>query len=156
MVFLCPICKVENRQNAKFCRRCGRARVELEPSKTAGGADAGTPVVKEVAVPIAAVVATFEEEEIFEPADETAPQCSACWAKLRLTDKFCYGCGEPQPERNLSHLKACSQCQSLLPAGANFCFSCGHEVNSSQRRNVRSPVELFDDENSEFFPRFEA
>lgn len=157
MVFLCPICKVENRQNAKFCRRCGRARVELEPAKE--GSDKvlpGSPTVKEVAVPTAAVVASFEEEEIFEPADETAPQCSACWAKLRLTDKFCFCCGESQPERSVSHLKTCTQCRSLLPAGANFCFACGQEVSSSQRRNVRSPVELFTDENSEFFPRFEA
>ncbi len=157
MVFLCPICKVENRQNAKFCRRCGRARAELELAKeNVGSNTAGPPTVKEVAVPTAVVVATFEEEEILEPADDIAPQCSACWAKLRLTDKFCFCCGEPQPERSVSHLKTCAHCQSLLPVAANFCFACGQEVSSAGRRNVRSPVELFSDENSEFFPRFEA
>lgn len=160
MVFLCPVCKVENRQNAKFCRRCGRARLELEQAGQASGAgdshdSSEHASVKEVAVPTSAVVASFEDES-FEPVDETSPQCSACWAKLRLTDKFCFGCGEPQPERSLSHLKTCAQCQAILPMGANFCFACGSEVSSSQRRNVRSPVELFTDENSEFFPRFEA
>ena len=155
-MFLCPVCKVENRQDAKFCRRCGRARVELEQVGPFSSPDSSEHTsVKEVAVPTAAVVASFADET-FEPIDETVPQCSACWAKLRLTDKFCFGCGEPQPERSMSLLKTCIQCQSLLPVGANFCFSCGAEVSSSQRRNVRSPVELFTDENSEFFPRFEA
>jgi len=153
LVFLCPVCQVENRQNAKFCRRCGRARLDLEQLGQGGGA-AEHASVKEVAVPTAAVVASFTDE-VFEAGDETAPQCSACWAKLRLTDKFCHGCGEPQPERSVSHLVTCAQCQALLPLGANFCFSCGSEVSSS-RRNIRSPVELFTDENSEFFPRFEA
>jgi len=128
--------------------QAGQASLDANPSSEHAS-------VKEVAVPISAVVASFEDES-FEPIDETAPQCSACWAKLRLTDKFCFGCGEPQPERSLSHLKTCAQCQAILPIGANFCFSCGQEVSSSQRRNVRSPVELFTDENSEFFPRFEA
>jgi predicted amidophosphoribosyltransferase len=163
LVFLCPVCRVENRQNAKFCRRCGRARLDLEQAGQASGSieSIASKVltehasVKEVDVPTSAVVASFEDES-FEPLDETSPQCSACWAKLRLTDKFCFGCGEPQPERSLAHLKTCMQCQAILPLGANFCFSCGQEVNSSKRRNVRSPVELFTDENSEFFPRFEA
>ncbi len=151
-MFLCPLCNVENRQNAKFCRRCGRGRQELE--EAAGGQPA--PIsVKEVPVPLSAVIASFEEQEPVDPNDESAPQCPQCWAKLRLTDKFCYGCGEPQPARNVSHMKTCSSCQSILPAGANFCFSCGSEVQAS-RRNVRTPVELFADENSEFFPRFEA
>lgn len=155
LAFLCPVCKVENRQNAKFCRRCGRARAELETllkSEETAGAHVS---VKEVAVPNSAVVASFAEET-FEPGDDTAPQCSACWAKLRLTDKFCFGCGESQPERSVAHLKTCLQCQAILPVSANFCFACGTELNGSQRRNVRSPVELFTDENSEFFPRFEA
>lgn len=157
MVFLCPVCKVENRQNAKFCRRCGRSRLDLEQlTKSQQSADAPVHAsVKEVPVPTAAVVASFEDDT-FEPINEAEPQCSACWAKLRLTDKFCFGCGEPQPERTMAHLKTCMQCHALLPLGANFCFSCGSEVSSSQRRNVRSPVELFTDENSEFFPRFEA
>lgn len=157
MVFLCPICKVENRQNAKFCRRCGRARSDLEKAQEApSSTPPSNPTIKEVVVPTAAVVASFEEPEIFQSADEIAPQCSACWAKLRLTDKYCFCCGEPQPERSVSHLKTCIQCGSLLPGGANFCFACGQEVISSNRRHVRSPVELFTDENSEFFPRFEA
>ncbi len=157
MVFLCPICKVENRQNAKFCRRCGRARSELEKAREATDiTPAANPTIKEVIVPTAAVVASFEQSEVLESAEETAPQCSSCWAKLRLTDKYCFCCGESQPARSVSHLKTCMQCQSLLPGGANFCFSCGQEVVASNRRNVRSPVELFTDENSEFFPRFEA
>lgn len=157
LVFLCPICKVENRQNAKFCRRCGRARSDLEKAQEApSSTPPSNPTIKEVVVPTAAVVASFEEPEIFQSADEIAPQCSACWAKLRLTDKYCFCCGEPQPERSVSHLKTCIQCGSLLPGGANFCFACGQEVISSNRRHVRSPVELFTDENSEFFPRFEA
>lgn len=153
-MFLCPICNVENRQNAKFCRRCGRTRQELEEAVQAQPENAHVSV-KEVPVPISAVIASFEEQEPVDPNDDAAPQCPQCWAKLRLTDKYCYGCGEPQPARNVSHLSACRGCQSILPAGANFCFSCGAEVAAS-RRHVRTPVELFADENSEFFPRFEA
>lgn len=157
-MFLCPICNVENRQNAKFCRRCGRGRHELEEAARADSPERENIAhisVKEVSVPLSAVIASFEGQEPVDPNDESAPQCPQCWAKLRLTDKFCYGCGEPQPARNVSHLKTCTNCQSILPAGANFCFSCGAEVTTT-RHKVRTPVELFADENSEFFPRFEA
>ncbi len=111
--------------------------------------------VKEVHVPVAAVVASFEEK-LIEPGRTGEPQCGSCFARVRNTDKYCFGCGEPQPVRQIPNMVNCTECSTPLPEKANYCFHCGHEVNPVARRQVRTSAELFSDENSEFFPRFEA
>ncbi|HEY9785210.1 MAG TPA: zinc ribbon domain-containing protein [Candidatus Obscuribacterales bacterium] len=88
--------------------------------------------------------------------EQVEPVCTSCWTQLRATDKFCCWCGEAQPHRVLPYMKSCIECQTALPDKANFCYLCGSEVTSGARRRVKTPVELFRDENSEFFPRYEA
>lgn len=155
MVFVCPACQVENRQNAKFCRKCGRTRDQLEKALDSPSPGNEHVSEKEVLVPTAALVATFSDK-LIETAPPDDPQCSSCWARVRNTDKYCFGCGEPQPVRSVPTMISCSECATPLPQKANYCFHCGHEANPVARRQVRNSAELFSDENSEFFPRFEA
>ena len=89
-----------------------------------------------------------------EPAPD--PHCPSCRTMLRATDKFCCWCGEPQPLRNLPLRKTCSQCSTVLPEKANFCYSCGAELAAANNKKIRFPIELFTEEESEFFPRFDA
>jgi RNA polymerase subunit RPABC4/transcription elongation factor Spt4 len=84
------------------------------------------------------------------------PQCPECSTMLRATDKFCCWCGERQPERSIPYMKLCLVCNALLPGKANFCCVCGSSVTNFNRRKVKAPLELFHDEESEFFPKFEA
>ncbi|CAN5663548.1 hypothetical protein BH10CYA1_BH10CYA1_51880 [soil metagenome] len=88
--------------------------------------------------------------------DLNSPECPSCWKALRATDKFCCWCGEAQPNRVLPFLKLCLECSTFLPEKANYCYACGTDVGYSSRRKVRVPHELFKDEESEFFPRFDA
>jgi len=84
------------------------------------------------------------------------PQCPECRTMLRATDKFCCWCGARQPERSIPYMKLCLECNALLPGKANFCCVCGSGVTNFARRKVKVPLELFRDEDSEFFPKFEA
>lgn len=88
--------------------------------------------------------------------DFSSPECPTCWTALRVSDKYCSWCGEPQPMRTLPYERACLRCSMLLPQKANFCHACGNEVTVNAWRKVRTPAELFEEEGSEFFPRFEA
>ncbi|HEY9679406.1 MAG TPA: zinc ribbon domain-containing protein [Drouetiella sp.] len=91
-----------------------------------------------------------------ERTEQQPPQCPSCWETLRATDKFCCWCGEAQPNRVLPFMKLCLECNTFLPEKANYCYACGTDVGYSSRRKVRLPAELFKDEDSEFFPRFDA
>lgn len=239
-MFFCPDCHVSNRSDAKFCRRCGRSRSDLErgevsvavaetpvasttetptdstaeiptptasTSETASASTAGisviplsvdppaiepTPLTPPVAPPVAPSVhlsisppqppvepesftpsggfdqvqvsaeapelaMNIEQEvSLSAPPDLNSPECPSCWKALRATDKFCCWCGEAQPNRVLPFLKLCLECSTFLPEKANYCYSCGTDVGYSSRRKVRVPHELFKDEESEFFPRFDA
>ncbi len=95
-------------------------------------------------------------ESLEAPPDLTTPECPSCWKTLRATDKFCCWCGEAQPNRVLPFLKLCLECNTFLPEKANYCYACGTDVGYNSRRKVRVPHELFKDEESEFFPRFDA
>jgi len=53
-------------------------------------------------------------------------------------------------------MKVCVECNTSLPEKANFCHSCGVDVAGHCKQKVRFPVELFKEEDSEFFPRFDA
>jgi hypothetical protein len=101
-----------------------------------------------------------ESEQTTQPevAAEAAsyPHCPACRTMLRATDKFCCWCGDKQPDRSIPYMKMCLECNALLPEKANFCCVCGAQVSNFMRRKVKAPVELFRDEESEFFPKFEA
>ncbi len=200
-MFFCPDCHVSNRSDAKFCRRCGRSRSDLERAEVSVAvADVPDPTVAGTVEPVAdqpvepvvnqrvELVADqpFEpsvdlpapeevdvESQIIEdaptlalnieqevslsaPPDLNSPECPSCWKALRATDKFCCWCGEAQPNRVLPFLKLCLECSTFLPEKANYCYSCGTDVGYSSRRKVRVPHELFKDEESEFFPRFDA
>ncbi len=224
-MFFCPDCHVSNRSDAKFCRRCGRSRSDLEraevsvavaetpsasasetpstsasetptasvsESPTASVAESPTAPVDEIPIPEAVSVhlsvsspEPLQEPELFTPGEDfddpqvsadapelavnieqevslsappdlNSPECPSCWKALRATDKFCCWCGEAQPNRVLPFLKLCLECSTFLPEKANYCYSCGTDVGYSSRRKVRVPHELFKDEESEFFPRFDA
>lgn len=239
-MFVCPICKVENRSDAKFCRKCGQSRSALEQHAMASVAVKAAPVQQsaadsdspqprqppgerdmppanapgknseasdEDAVSATVVVRTHdkstdEQDSVAtdrgtpeHPPQKTvhdgshlrtaegnsrqtnaqanrgpsgvsskesassnddSPECPACWTVLRSTDKYCCWCGEPQPTRVAPFLKLCLECNTQLPEKANFCFSCGTDVGGQSRRKVRIPFELFREEESEFFPRFDA
>ncbi len=58
--------------------------------------------------------------------------------------------------RSLPYEKSCLRCHTLLPEKANFCYSCGNEVTLNAWRKVRPTAELFEDENAEYFPKFQA
>ncbi len=229
-MFVCPICEVENRADAKFCRKCGQSRGALEqhlavtanaragaaveaasataaapagagPKSVNRAADPTSPVAdKTVAQPpaplqhsdngavvspevakekgsdVEAEVQPAEVEpptgsipELVEPKpltytlsttppppDFSTPQCPACWTALRASDKYCCWCGEPQPLRAVPFMKVCVDCNTQLPEKANFCHACGSDVSGRFKNKVRFPVELFKEEDSEFFPRFDA
>lgn len=201
-MFFCPDCHVSNRTDAKFCRKCGKSRTELERTETRDEAISSKvesgPVVEEAPKPVQeemtatpptsaiedtssdstpsaagrtpaeeargeqsdapALTVRLEEEEVSlsAPPDVSGPECPNCWRALRATDKFCCWCGEAQPNRVLPFLKLCLECSTFLPEKANFCYSCGTDVGYSSRRKVKVPHELFKDEDSEFFPRFNA
>jgi len=235
-MFFCPDCHVSNRTDAKFCRKCGKSRTELERTETRDEAisskvesgsvvEAPKPVQEEMraaetgsapqstnaaqstntapsvnaaqstntapsvsAAPSGsagqdtsdstqaapghthteegrsersdapALSVRLEEEgvSLSAPPDVSGPECPNCWRALRATDKFCCWCGEAQPNRVLPFLKLCLECSTFLPEKANFCYSCGTDVGYSSRRKVKVPHELFKDEDSEFFPRFNA
>jgi hypothetical protein len=83
------------------------------------------------------------------------PECPGCFGAVRRTDKFCCWCGECQPERYTATELSCSSCSVPLPSGANFCFMCGKSVVAIPWLR-RVSVELFKQEESEFFPTFQA
>lgn len=169
-MFVCPECKVENRSDAKFCRKCGRSRTDLERApgsqpKTDGD-DTLSPSIQpsQASSALATSVKENAERASVHPADQesakqadfSSPDCPVCWTPLRATDKFCCWCGAAQPNRVLPFFKLCLECSTQLPEKANFCFWCGADVCSPSRRRVRISPELFRDEQSEFFPRFDA
>src|SRR5688572_27008442 len=57
--------------------------------------------------------------------------CSSCGQVLAPTDKFCSGCGSPQP-------RFCVECGAVLPGTAKFCSHCGSPV---QAETPTIPVE---------------
>lgn len=133
MVFICPVCEAENRANANYCRRCGQSRDYLEELAAAG----------------ARLVKDGEQEN-------QKPFCPCCDAPLRCTDKFCYLCGELQPNHTPAFLKDCLECHTILPDKANYCYTCGAAISFTFPGKIRVPIELFRDEKSELFPKFEA
>lgn len=203
-MFVCPSCHIENRETAKFCRRCGRAR-EDEPSSPSDANDAKPKGAKgktssskaaSVDEPKASVRGESPAREAKTPAREAkkeknkpeeqpeatregadaegsaieepsppemthlmaagASQCPSCWSAVRASDRFCCWCGQEQPTRLAPYVKVCLECNTHLPERANFCFSCGTDVSHQSRRKVTVPYELFQEEDSELFPRFEV
>lgn len=127
--FICPICEAENRQSARFCRRCGRSRLALE-----------------------------REERVGESGAEKLHQlvCPRCTSPVRVTDSYCSYCGDSQPYRILAHMKVCRDCGTQMPEVANFCYACGTDVGNLSTKQVPVPVALFEDDDPDSFPQFEA
>lgn len=84
------------------------------------------------------------------------PTCVSCGTGIRAADKFCIWCGEKQPARNAPETKRCPECRTELPMKASYCFVCGSDVRMHHRARIRIPVELFQEDDPELFPRFEA
>jgi predicted amidophosphoribosyltransferase len=138
--FICPLCQADNRANAKFCRLCGKPRLDLpEPPQIA---EAGS------------FVAGQKLEQIHIGGKSTL--CRQCQAQVRGTDKFCSWCGQEGPCDSLADSLDCPKCQKRLPAQANFCFACGTHVGPHKRLKLRPPGEIFQAEDAEFFPTFDA
>jgi membrane protease subunit (stomatin/prohibitin family) len=168
--FQCPLCLVNNRAAAKFCRKCGRPRDVLKKYVE-------SPAFETVAFTETAAVDQQYVDETPDANDSKAretdstnvihvaarqphvqanPECPGCSSIVRTSDRFCCWCGEVQPMRVERHFKTCSNCSQSLPARANFCFECGHADASAGNLRMRVPTELFGEESSEFFPTFEA
>jgi ribosomal protein L40E len=126
--FICPVCEAENRQSARFCRRCGRSRLVLER----------------------------EERGETQPTKTSLLTCSRCTAPVRVTDSYCSYCGDPQPYRILAEMKVCRDCGTQMPEVANFCYACGVDVANHSVKQVPVPVALFEEEDPDSFPQFEA
>ncbi len=93
------------------------------------------------------------------PASEVrrgGPACSSCGTTIRAQDKFCIWCGARQPDRAPPEVKHCPACRTQLPLKANYCYVCGADVSPHQRRKIRVPVELFQEEDPDLFPAFRA
>ncbi len=161
-VFICPLCNIDNRAGAKFCRRCGTARAEIEavmprpelqhrevePTELKSRKLQQTPVVT-------ALPAKQDLSPVSFPAAYVQPLCVSCDTLLRASDRFCCWCGDAQPLRMQPPVKSCPQCTQNLPVRANYCFDCGKQV-SGGRLQTRIPSELFKEESSEFFPTYDA
>jgi predicted amidophosphoribosyltransferase len=184
--FVCPLCMVENRADAKFCRRCGKPRAELNAIANSSSAllpaDSASPTVSlspesslpsddpaspEVSSqdpnPTQASFSLIEVEKDMgaieatkSPVLHALPECPTCFTALRIADKFCSWCGEAQPIRVLPDTIICPGCETQLPPKANYCFACGRHIGSQPRLALRLPTELFKDEDSELFPLFDA
>ncbi len=156
-MFVCPNCRIENRETAKFCRRCGRARDEAnaepqaEPKSSTAQTKNDTP--RQEAPPHIEEPSPPEMSQLMTAGSS---QCPSCFSAVRSSDRFCCWCGQEQPARLLPYFKVCLDCSTHLPEKANFCFSCGTDVSHQSRRKVTVPYELFQEEDSELFPRFEV
>jgi len=146
-VFICPSCQTENRETAKFCRKCGLPRDEAQPETVAP---------EPQPVPEPELIAEPEPEPEPAPPRRAVPTCPSCGANVRLADKFCIWCGEKQPQRTRVKMKRCPDCRTQLPLKANFCFVCGADVGPHAKVRVGTEAELFGEEDPELFPKFEA
>src|SRR5579883_1046173 len=127
-VFICPMCNAENRENARFCRRCGRSRISLEREQQSA------------------------QPTLIEKSREL--QCLRCASPVRITDSYCSSCGDAQPYRILANMKVCRECGTQMPELANFCFACGTDVGGSSTKQVPVPVALFEEDDPEMLPSF--
>jgi ribosomal protein L40E len=183
--FICPLCQAENRANAKFCRLCGKPRLDLDKDLDK---DFDIGFSAELKVELESAdnsrnLQTAEEETFilsqsleqiqnesdcagieqavladFAPAKAGFPStlCRQCQAQVRGTDKFCSWCGQVGPCDSFANSLYCPKCQKQLPAQANFCFACGEHVGPHKRLKLRPPGEIFQAEDAEFFPTFDA
>jgi predicted amidophosphoribosyltransferase len=140
--FICPLCQAENRADAKFCRLCGKPRLNLDCAVKLQNTEADS------------VAAPQELEQI--QAGSKSTLCRQCQAQVRSTDRFCSWCGQEGPCDGFADCLYCPKCQKRLPAQANFCFACGVHVGPHKRLKLRPPGEIFQAEDAEFFPTFDA
>jgi hypothetical protein len=97
-----------------------------------------------------------QEELPPQPVQSGRPACPECASYVRALDKFCIWCGAKQPQRIPPEMKKCPKCETQLPARANFCFVCGGDVSPHGKVRVRMPTELFQEDDPELFPTFNA
>lgn len=120
-MYVCPGCSTENRENAKFCRKCGIRR---------------------------------QQTNIVEAEDSSS--CPSCGRVVRSSDLYSMCCGERLKGKEMPSSKPCVFCQVLLPAAATFCVNCGGYVAIKPDQKLRSAAGLFDDDNPDLMPRYEA
>ncbi len=126
--FICPVCEAENRQTARFCRRCGRSRLALDKPEDSDKSSKRT-------------------------LELTCPKCVS---PVRVTDSYCSHCGDSQPFRILPDMKVCRDCGTQMPELANYCYACGTDVSKHSTNQVPVPIALFEDDDPDGFPQFEA
>lgn len=54
----------------------------------------------------------------------TLAQCPSCQARLAADQKFCPGCGTPNPAAQAQE-RHCTSCGAALKPGRKFCAGCG-------------------------------
>ncbi len=79
-----------------------------------------------------------------EETEEGMKKCPECGTGNKEDAKFCVGCGESFPEKELQiksedtgKTKNCPQCKSEIPEKAKFCVVCGE----TQTEDMEEPVE---------------
>jgi len=98
---LCPVCKTENTQNAKFCLECG-IRLELQ-------------------CPYCRAAAAVGAKFCSDCGSNLDFRCVQCGSVSRPGSKFCQQCG-------VRLVTLCFTCQSPTPPGARFCQECGERL----------------------------
>jgi ribosomal protein L40E len=151
---------VENRSDASFCRKCGKARASLEDAKLSQQEESSCE--REVSITIHEEPLPFEDlflqtnDQLAQPSNVGGPHCCACSIRLRVTDRFCNFCGVEQPRRPLDWTRACDHCNALLSIKARYCHSCGTEMITPETIKTKATAHLFEEEESELFPKFDA
>lgn len=145
-MYICTACQTENRPSAKFCRRCGQTRDIAAPETKPAASTAAQKPAPELAL------STPSEA----PRAAGRPSCPNCRSNIRLSDKFCIWCGARQPQKVKAPIKSCPDCQTQLPMSANFCYVCGNGVALQLAKRVAVANELFQEEDPELAPKYEA
>ena len=98
---MCPVCKTENGQNAKFCQECG-IRLELQ-------------------CPYCHAPSAVGAKFCAECGSNLDFRCLQCGSVSRPGSKFCQQCG-------VHLITLCFTCQTPTPPGARFCQECGERL----------------------------
>ena len=98
---LCPVCKTENTQNAKFCLECG-IRLELQ-------------------CPYCHAPSAVGAKFCSACGSNLDFRCTQCGSVSRPGSKFCQQCG-------VRLVILCFTCQTPTPPAARFCQECGERL----------------------------
>jgi hypothetical protein len=88
--------------------------------------------------------------------EDSRDRCPCCARRVRHADRFCMSCGEKLKVKASPATKLCLSCKHVLPEKATFCTACGEYVAEKSTRKVQMPAEMFDEDNPDLTPRYEA